>query len=246
VLLDTSPPVVTAGVVGTLGTNGWYRSNVSVTWTVADGQSAITTQHGCGAGSVTADTAGTTFTCSATSRGGTTTQSVTVKRDATPPAAAYAAHAATYTVDQVVSFACVTSDARSGVATACTGVNAPASSFALGLNTRTSTASDQAGNTRTATTTFTVSVTGASLCNLTRQFVQGSPKYATATKAQRAAADVVVAAGCAAAIALKPSMTAKQKAPLVAVYKVSVVLLQQQGWMTSAQATTLTTLSNSL
>ena len=48
----------------------------------ADAESAITTAA-CPVSTVTADTAGTTFTCTATSAGGTATQSVTIRR-ATP------------------------------------------------------------------------------------------------------------------------------------------------------------------
>ena len=87
---DTTPPVITPSVSGTLGSNGWYTSNVSVSWTVADPDSAITSQSGCGTSNVAADTAGATFTCTATSSGGTTSQSVTIKRDATAPTIANA------------------------------------------------------------------------------------------------------------------------------------------------------------
>jgi choice-of-anchor C domain-containing protein len=82
---DTTPPVITPTVVGTLGSNGWYTSDVNVSWTVTDAQSAITTQTGCAPTVVTADTASVTFTCTATSTGGTATESVTLKRDATAP-----------------------------------------------------------------------------------------------------------------------------------------------------------------
>lgn len=51
---------------------------------MTDNESAITSAP-CAASTVTADTAGTTFTCTATSGGGTATQSVTIKR-ATPVA----------------------------------------------------------------------------------------------------------------------------------------------------------------
>jgi hypothetical protein len=83
--VDTTPPVIAANVTGTLGINGWYTSNISISWTVSDPESAISAQTGCGSSSVTTDTTGTTFTCSATSSGGTNSQSVTVKRDATAP-----------------------------------------------------------------------------------------------------------------------------------------------------------------
>src|SRR5215211_2848753 len=82
---DSTGPEITANVVGTLGDNGWYTSNVSVSWTVTDPESTVTSQTGCGSSSVTSDTNGTTFTCSATSAGGTSSQSVTIKRDATAP-----------------------------------------------------------------------------------------------------------------------------------------------------------------
>lgn len=83
---DTTPPVITPTVTG-LQSGGWYTSNVTISWTVADPESAFTST-GCATQSVTSDTSGTTFTCSATSEGGTSTQSVTVKRDTTGPAIA--------------------------------------------------------------------------------------------------------------------------------------------------------------
>jgi hypothetical protein len=86
-ILDTTPPLIQSDVTGTLGNNGWYLGNVQVNWTATDLESAISTSTGCGATAVTTDTAGVTFTCSATSDGGTSTQSVTVRRDSTPPTA---------------------------------------------------------------------------------------------------------------------------------------------------------------
>ena len=83
--VDATPPTVAANVAGTSGTNGWYRSDVTVTWTVTDPDSPILALNGCGAISITADTSGQTLTCSATSGGGTTTESVTIKRDTTRP-----------------------------------------------------------------------------------------------------------------------------------------------------------------
>src|SRR5262245_4618296 len=82
---DTTPPVITPSVSGISGNNGWYKSSVSVSWSVVDNQSAITMQAGCGPQTVATDTPGITFTCQATSAGGTAAQSVTLKRDATAP-----------------------------------------------------------------------------------------------------------------------------------------------------------------
>lgn len=82
---DTTPPVITPNVSGTLGDNGWYVSDVTVSWTVVDNESAISSSSGCSATTITSDTVGTTLTCTATSAGGTASQSLTIKRDATAP-----------------------------------------------------------------------------------------------------------------------------------------------------------------
>lgn len=82
---DSTPPVVTANVVGTEGINGWYRSNVQLTWSVTDPESGVSSSTGCGAATVDSDTSGITYTCTATSTGGNTTRSVTLKRDTKAP-----------------------------------------------------------------------------------------------------------------------------------------------------------------
>lgn len=82
---DTTAPVITPTVNGTQGQNGWYTSDVKVAWSIVDDESPITSQTGCGDQNITADTASVTFTCEATSDGGTTRQHVTIKRDATMP-----------------------------------------------------------------------------------------------------------------------------------------------------------------
>ena len=82
---DVTPPSIIPHVDGMLGDNGWYTGDVTVTWEVADAESALLGTSGCDAASVIADTTGTAFTCTATSYGGTESASVTVKRDATPP-----------------------------------------------------------------------------------------------------------------------------------------------------------------
>ncbi len=86
---DTTAPVVVPTISGTLGANGWYVSNVTVTWSVTDPESAVTSTPGCGPTTISSDTTGTTLTCTATSAGGTTSVPVTIKRDATPPTITY-------------------------------------------------------------------------------------------------------------------------------------------------------------
>jgi hypothetical protein len=82
---DTTPPVITPVINGDAGVEGWYRSNVAVSWSVTDSDSTVTSSNGCSATSVSEDTTGVTFTCSATSTGGTATQSVTIRRDTVSP-----------------------------------------------------------------------------------------------------------------------------------------------------------------
>jgi hypothetical protein len=82
---DPTPPVVVPHIDGPLGNDGWYVGDVTVSWDVSDPQTSVS-KDGCDTVIVAADTAGTTFTCIATSEGGATSEEVTVKRDATPPA----------------------------------------------------------------------------------------------------------------------------------------------------------------
>ncbi len=82
---DTTAPVITPVVSGPMGLAGWYTGDVTVAWTVSDAESNVTSQTGCGAITLTADTAGRTLTCSASSLGGSASRSVTVKIDRTPP-----------------------------------------------------------------------------------------------------------------------------------------------------------------
>lgn len=115
---DTTAPTITPSVSGTLGTNGWYTSNVEVSWTVSDPESTVTSTSGCGPSTVSTDTTGLTFTCSASSAGGSNSQSVTIKRDATAPSISGAASPAPNgagwnNTDVAVTFSC--SDVTSGV-----------------------------------------------------------------------------------------------------------------------------------
>ncbi|MBI4521896.1 MAG: VWA domain-containing protein [Gemmatimonadetes bacterium] len=75
---DITPPVITPTVTGTLGDNGWYIGDVGISWAVNDPESAYTIDAGCAAATVDTDTGGVSFGCTATSKGGTSTQTITV------------------------------------------------------------------------------------------------------------------------------------------------------------------------
>lgn len=81
------PPNITLTIFGTLGSNGWYRSNVTLNWVVTGAENSV----GCNATTLTVDTPGTKVTCSATSGGDETIKSVTIKLDKTAPAVTAAA-----------------------------------------------------------------------------------------------------------------------------------------------------------
>ncbi len=86
VITDTTPPVIVPQITGTLGNNGWYRSNVSVTWTVSDPESGIGSSTGCSSAMLIAGTAGIVLTCSATNGAGLTASvPITIKIDKTAP-----------------------------------------------------------------------------------------------------------------------------------------------------------------
>lgn len=153
---DTTTPVITPTISGTLSTGGWYTSDVTVTWSVVDDESAISASTGCDATTVTADTTVTTFTCEATSAGGNSSQSVTIKRDATAPVVSVTgvADGAVYTLGDVPAAGCTTTDATSGVATAATisTSGGPVGEIIVTCEG----AVDYAGNVSSASATYTV------------------------------------------------------------------------------------------
>jgi hypothetical protein len=73
------------------GAEDWYRSDVTLTWTVTEDESPSSlTKTGCVDQEISADQGETTYRCSATSAGGgAVEQSVTIKRDATAPIVTY-------------------------------------------------------------------------------------------------------------------------------------------------------------
>jgi hypothetical protein len=82
---DTTAPVIEPTIVGTLGNNGWYTSDVSLSWTITDPESAWSPLTGCDTVNITVDQPATNYTCSATSAGGTSSNTISIKRDATAP-----------------------------------------------------------------------------------------------------------------------------------------------------------------
>jgi hypothetical protein len=84
---DTTPPVVTPTISPAPNATGWNTSvPVTISWTFTDPESGITTSSGCTNGSVSGETSGISFTCSATNGSGLiTTVTATIRVDLTPP-----------------------------------------------------------------------------------------------------------------------------------------------------------------
>ena len=102
--------------------------------------------------------------------------------DTTAPTITFAGNAGSYGILDHIAIACTVSDAGSGVASSvCPTVSARAYTLPLGGTTLTATATDVAGNTATATTSFTVNVNADDLCALARELV---PRHATPLCAQ--------------------------------------------------------------
>ncbi len=85
---DPTPPVVTPVYSPAFPANGWFRSNVTLNWSVIDPESIILSTSGCESRTLTADTAGTQFTCTAVSDGGMAAVTRTIRIDKTVPSVA--------------------------------------------------------------------------------------------------------------------------------------------------------------
>lgn len=142
---DATPPTISYSLSGAAGNNGWSISDVTVAWQVADNESTIGAQTGCQSTTITNDTHGVTLTCFAISAGGSSSQGVTLKRDATAPLVVLTgvSNGASYPVGSVPVAGCTTTDGLSGVATQATvSVTGGTGSFTATC----SGATDNAGN----------------------------------------------------------------------------------------------------
>lgn len=155
-IVDSTAPVIgsTLNPASPDGSGGWYRGNVSLAWSVTELESPnslLTT--GCVDQNITSDQAATSYSCSATSAGGSAAeQSVTIKRDGTAPTVSHAGTAGTlgdnswYISDVVVTF--TATDALSGPATASQTVSSSGEGSAVTVGSPAF--SDLAGNTTAA------------------------------------------------------------------------------------------------
>jgi alpha-tubulin suppressor-like RCC1 family protein len=111
---DDTPPIVMPQVTGTLGESGWHVGTVTVSWSVVDDESAISQAIGCEEATLSTDTPGASFTCTATSVGGTTSETAELRLDATAPDT-HLTETPPYFDDGEALFAFDGTDATSGV-----------------------------------------------------------------------------------------------------------------------------------
>ena len=150
---DKTPPSITAAVSGQ-GENGWLLANGEVAWNVSD-ESILRGKQGCDTTAITADTASQTLTCTASSAGGQSSESVTIKRDATPPVLTCAAANPAFGVGQAGQRVSVTvTDGLSGPAA--DTASAPADTSTAGARTAQITGLDNAGNSAVISCPYTV------------------------------------------------------------------------------------------
>ena len=123
------------------------------------------------------------------------TDSVTLLRDATAPVVTYSGNLGSYNMTDTIAITCAATDATSGVASdTCADITGSAQSFGPGVQTFSATATDNAGNVGSGTTSFTVGATHDQLCALTQTAVRQASVARTAC-AMLAMAEQAAASG---------------------------------------------------
>lgn len=80
---DATPPIIVPTITGTLGSSGWYVSDVTVTWSVTDPESGIASSSGCAPATLSASAS---LLCTAVNGANLTAEvPLTLHIDKTPP-----------------------------------------------------------------------------------------------------------------------------------------------------------------
>jgi hypothetical protein len=273
---DTIAPTTTIALNPSTpnGSNGWYTEPVGVTVSASDNPGGSGVEEtlceiqpasapapaslsdlpstpcpylGTGA-PVSSDGEYTIYAASEDNAGNVETmESTSFKIDQTPPTVTYSGHAATYGLLATVAINCTASDNLSGVAsTTCANVSLPAWTFGEGLHTFSASATDDAGNVGTGSTSFTVTANSVDLGILTGQFVDDSANYLALKPVGRTVVNALVKLGCSFLTSIGPKLAPAKTQAFINGYEHAVQALVGPGWLTQAQATTLKGLAGAL
>jgi streptogramin lyase len=179
--LDSTPPLVTGVPDRAPNAAGWYDAPVRIDWQAVDpAPSSGTPTDPPDTVAALEGTSTYTSDASVDPAGNAATGSATLSIDTVAPAIVYAGNAGTYAVDQTVDITCTASDATSGIASStCADVTGLAADLGAGSHTYSASATDAAGNTGSASVTFTVAVTTTGMEQLIDQLLPGDPVAAT-------------------------------------------------------------------
>jgi hypothetical protein len=159
---DTTPPIITPVVTGTLHASGWYTSDLTIEFAVTDPESeVVSVSPGCAGATFTSDFLYASPTCEATSHGGSRSVSVPLRRDTTAPNIAINSPATTiYAAGSQVLANYNCNDPYAGVAScAITTGSSPINTTTPGRHQFTVSAVDQAGNAGSKTVEYIVGST---------------------------------------------------------------------------------------
>jgi hypothetical protein len=157
VKVDKTKPAISATATGTQGSNGWYTSAVTVSYTCADALSGIAT---CPAADVVGNGSNHTVTGTAEdkadNKSSTTAGPFNVDTDSPTVTVSGVANGGVYTLGSVPGGSCSATDGGSGVAGACSFTVSGGNANGVGTFNYTATAKDQAGNATTVTGSYKV------------------------------------------------------------------------------------------
>ena len=185
---DDIAPTITGSATPAANAKGWRNTPVTVHFTCNDNVlvASCTPDVTLSADGANQQATGTAVDWAANSA---TTTVGGINIDRTAPVITFGG-ASTYTIDQVVNVTCVAVDALSGIDTAtCPTASGPAWSFTLGAHTLNASATDNAGNVATASTSFTITASTTSLCALARTFVTNAGEQTSLCSKLAASAD---------------------------------------------------------
>jgi probable HAF family extracellular repeat protein len=247
ILTDVTPPTASPTQSPPASATGWNNTDVTVTWNWSDAGSGVdptsctTSSTSSGEGTITLNA-----TCD-DHAGNTGNASYTIMVDKTPPSVTYTGNAGTYDVLDNVAITCTAADTLSGVAAStCATINGPAWSFGAGTHTFSASATDNAGNAGTGSTTFTVEVPADQLCTLTSQFIQSSSKYQSLRSGAKGVFNALLGGACSRLSSLGPHTNPARKERFIDGYGWAVDALLTSGWLTKDQEHTLISLAAAL